>query len=178
MFAPAGKGFTLVELLFTLAVAGVLCVLAVPSFARLGARTRLDNVDNGMVAALHFARASAIQGGSAVLLCPSRDGRACSGASDWSIGWLVAADRNHDGVPDGRPLRRGAALGHGLRAVSSSGRRRVRYVADGSAPGSNLSIVVCQAGQADSARKIVVANSGRVRQGTPTDRQAAACAAG
>ncbi|MDN5924209.1 MAG: GspH/FimT family pseudopilin [Xanthomonadales bacterium] len=173
----SNHGFTLIELLTTVAVACVLISMALPSFARLGAHTRVRSVDNALVEALHFARASAVHHGAAVLLCPSNDGQHCADSMRWDHGWLIGTDRDHDNQPDGKPLRVGKGLPAHVSAISSTGRRHVRYRADGASPGSNLSIIICRHGQADGAHSIVVSNAGRIRQGKPTSKQASACAA-
>lgn len=172
----ADIGFTLIELLISLAVASILLAAALPSFARLSARTKARAADNAIVGALHYARNRAIHAGGDVLFCPSSDGRRCSNTTRWDGGWLIATDRDHDNQPDGKPLRVRAHLPANVTMISSSGRRHVRYGADGAAPGSNLSIIVCRHGKAHAARSVVVSNSGRIRQGTPTQNQASACA--
>lgn len=170
------KGFTLIELLITITVASILLAAALPSFARIGAKTRTRTANNDLVEALHYARERAIQAGGDVLLCPSSDAQHCSKSMRWDAGWLIATDRDRDNQPDGKPLRVRTHLPAKVTMISSSGRRHVRYRADGAAPGSNLSIIVCQRGKAKGAHSIVVSNSGRIRQGTPTKNQASACA--
>ena len=51
------RGFTLVELLVTLAVAAILLALATPSFADLLRANRLAAANNALVTALNVARA-------------------------------------------------------------------------------------------------------------------------
>lgn len=167
--------FTLIELLFTLTVAAILMMVAAPSLQRIVTHVRIVQADNLLVRSLNFSRTEAITRGSATILCPSTDGLQCMPGQNWEGGWLVGIDQNHDFQPDDTPVRVFGSLADGLRIHSSRGRLRVRFQPDGSAPGSNISLIVCQADQPDSAHSVVVSNIGRPRQGTATAQQAQSC---
>jgi type IV fimbrial biogenesis protein FimT len=83
------RGFSLIELLTTLAVVGVVLLLAVPSFSGLLANTRLEGAAQTLVSHMAFARAEAVSRGMRVSMCSSSDGRTCSGRLDWRSGWIV-----------------------------------------------------------------------------------------
>ena len=96
--AGMGKqsGVSLIELMVTLAVLGVLIGLAVPSFSQLIARNRLTAAANEYVSAIQTARMEAVRRNGRVVLCPSANGTTCSGA-DWQRAILFFdADRNND----------------------------------------------------------------------------------
>lgn len=169
------QAFSLIELMFALAIAAILAMVAAPSLQRALAHNRIIQADNQLVAALNLSRTEAVTRGTAVVLCPSIDGQRCTAGQHWEKGWLVAADQNHDFQPDSTPIHVAGAQADGIRIHSSRGRLRVRYRADGSTPGSNISLIVCRAGQPKSARSVVVSNSGRPRQGTASTAQAMAC---
>lgn len=177
MEASPSHGFTLIELMFTLAVAAILLAIAAPSFKPVIARSELATAGNEVVGALNFTRQQAVYVSANVLLCPSRDGVTCAHTIHWEGGWLVATDRDGDNQPDAAPIHVQQALPAGVIVLSSRGRTQVRYHADGSAPGSNLSLIVCRHGHADSARLVVVSNAGRPRQGRASTTQAQVCAA-
>lgn len=62
-------GFTLTELLITLAVVVILTIVAVPSFKTLIYSSRLTSTSNDMVAALNLARLEAVKSNATVQLC-------------------------------------------------------------------------------------------------------------
>lgn len=83
------RGFSLIELLTTLAVVGVVLLLAVPSLSGLLADTRLEGAAKILISHMAFARAEAVSRGFRVSMCSSSDGRTCSGGLDWRSGWIV-----------------------------------------------------------------------------------------
>lgn len=86
------RGFTLIELMVTLAVLAILAALAAPSFSNLINSNRLIGAANDVVAGLQLARLEAVRRGQSVVVCPSTDGSSCAG-SDWSR-MIVFSDRN------------------------------------------------------------------------------------
>jgi type IV fimbrial biogenesis protein FimT len=106
------RGFTLIELAIVLAIVAILLRVASPGMSRLVAARALAAQSSEFMAALRFARAQALQRGSAVTICasaPAGPPPACQGphAADWRSGWIVFADRDRRGVPDERaPLLR------------------------------------------------------------------------
>lgn len=96
------KGFTLMELLVTVSVAGVLMAAAVPSFTEFVANTRVSSASNLLVTHLNAARNEAITRAMPVTVCASTDQASCSGSTDWTSGWIVFTDATGDpGVLDG-----------------------------------------------------------------------------
>ncbi|BBD80353.1 type IV fimbrial biogenesis protein FimT [Aerosticca soli] len=155
------RGLTLIEQLMTVAVLAVLAGLGLPSFVGLLSRHRLQTSGLDLFATLQYARATAITQRRAVIVCPTVDARQCSNGVEWTTGWLVGADHDRDGQIDDAPLR--SSSGHpGLFIHGSSGRRLVRFLPDGSAAGSNLTLSLCTH-DGHKALKVIVSNAGRVR---------------
>lgn len=63
------EGFTIVELMVTVAVAAILLVIAVPSFRNVTANNRLNTAVNDLVASLGSARMEAIKANADAQFC-------------------------------------------------------------------------------------------------------------
>ncbi|WP_374402240.1 GspH/FimT family pseudopilin [Niveibacterium sp.] len=92
------KGFTAIELLFVVAITGILLAIAVPSFSDLIARQRIAGAASDLSSDLMLARMEASRRGGRVSVCASTDGATCGAASAWSTGWLVFVDTDGDGA--------------------------------------------------------------------------------
>lgn len=93
------RGFTLIELVVTVAVAAVLITVAIPSFTNLIKDSRLIASSNLLVRSLAVARSEAVKRGSPVAMCASDNGTSCSGS--WTQGWIVFTDAGTEGTVDG-----------------------------------------------------------------------------
>ncbi|MEM7251174.1 MAG: GspH/FimT family pseudopilin [Pseudomonadota bacterium] len=102
------SGFTIPELMATLAVAGILAALAAPSFTDFIANERLRSAANDMVAMMFTARTEAIKRNRRVTVCKlsTTGANECTAANcacdatagnDWSNGWMSFVDDNSDG---------------------------------------------------------------------------------
>lgn len=159
-----------------LAVIAVLLGIATPPLRQLLGRNALRVAQADFIAALRYARETAVMGGKRMLFCPSRDGSSCHDATRWENGWLLGRDGNHDDQPDGAPLHVGRGYDGKVIIHSSNGRHVVRFHPDGSASGSNITLLFCQPSHAKDALAVVVSNAGRIR-GAPADAaQVATCA--
>lgn len=118
---PRCGGFTLVELLVTIALIGALLSIAVPSLASMGKSVKLSSASNLFVSGLFFARSEAIKRNIRVVLCKSADGENCAAIGGWEQGWIVFDDTNNNGQRDGAEavLQREAPLAAGIRLVGN-----------------------------------------------------------
>lgn len=91
------SGLTLVELLVTLVVLGIVLSIGVPSLRGIINGGKLSAVTNELVGAVHAARTEAIRRNGRVVLCQSADGSTCSTSADWA-GWLIFADVDGSGA--------------------------------------------------------------------------------
>ena len=63
------RGFTLIELMVSIFVLGILTAMAVPSFVSLMNRNRLSSQSNELLAAIQYARIEAIRTNAKVTFC-------------------------------------------------------------------------------------------------------------
>lgn len=78
-------GFTLVELLITVAIAAILAALAAPSFQTLMARQRIKTGSADLVSHLTLSRSEAIKQNSDVTMTSA------SNDSSWASGWVITS---------------------------------------------------------------------------------------
>ncbi len=170
-------GFSLIELMMTLAVLATLISVAAPAFGKLIQSTEAQTSRSALTTALNTARILAASKNAHVVVCPSADQQYCGHTTEWQHGWLVFIDADDDGLRDADEelLSVAQAQPNGVAIVSTVGRTHIDYRPDGSATGSNVTFTVCDRRGSDDATALVINNAGRVRHGVPTAAAAAAC---
>jgi type IV fimbrial biogenesis protein FimT len=99
------NGFTLVELMVTVAIVAILLAVALPSFQSSFRSNRVATTTNELLASLSLARSEALRNTRGAAVCTSANGTACGGG--WNNGWLVWRDNDGDGTVDaGEPVIR------------------------------------------------------------------------
>lgn len=88
-------GLTLVELVVTVCIAGILAAVAIPSFMNVITNNRTTSVANQLVAALAYTRSEAVKRGQQVTM-KHKD----ITARVWDNGWDIFTDNNGNGVID------------------------------------------------------------------------------
>ncbi len=94
------SGFTLIELMITLAIASILLFVGLPSFDTFIKDGRLTSGVNDLVGALYTARSEAVKRGLRVSVCKSDDQASCASSGGWQQGWIVFTDENNSGDYD------------------------------------------------------------------------------
>ncbi|MDE2593226.1 MAG: GspH/FimT family pseudopilin [Burkholderiales bacterium] len=85
-------GFTLIELMVTLAIAAILATMAAPMLSSFLARSQMNAVVNDLTGAIQMARMEAVSRNTCVSICRRATSGAAQCAGDdgaWSSGWLV-----------------------------------------------------------------------------------------
>jgi len=150
---PRPRGFTLVELMVTLAVMVVLIAIAVPSFDSVRLSTRLNSYATALVASGQLARSEAIKRNAAVTLCVSADGASCSTSGQWETGWIVLSGT--------KVLLQQPAAAGGYQLRDSGGTSALTFQATG-VGASPASITICRASpSANQARLVNISATGR-----------------
>ena len=80
------SGFTLIELMVTLAIAAVLMLVAIPSLTTFRRNAELTSITNTLVASINSARTEALKRGLSAMVVPVNNG------SLWTTGWVVFVD--------------------------------------------------------------------------------------
>jgi prepilin-type N-terminal cleavage/methylation domain-containing protein len=84
-------GFTVLELMITVALIAVLSVIAAPSLRDLIKNGRMTSQANDLMTDLAIARGEAVKRGVRTAICTSSNGTACT-ATPWNQGWIIFAD--------------------------------------------------------------------------------------
>jgi type IV fimbrial biogenesis protein FimT len=95
-------GFTLIEVMVSLAVLCVLIAIAIPSFSNTIKRYRISAIRDELTASLQMARSEAIRRGVQIIV--ARNTINCvfdmPDSQDWHCGWRLVVDSDKDGNVD------------------------------------------------------------------------------
>lgn len=169
-------GFTLVELMVTLAVAAILLSIAAPSFSNFIQNNRITSATNHLVAHLQYARSEAITKGQAVNLARNTS----ASAKDLSQGWTLYTDagsangnsaynasedtllKSFEGYASSNITLNSDAAGNNWIAFNSRG-----LLAEGA--GNSVFIAICDDRGITQGRLITISPTGRSRVTRSTD---------
>jgi type IV fimbrial biogenesis protein FimT len=161
---PSGNsGFTLYELIMTLALVAVIVTLGLPSFGSIVASSRIRAETNALFEAVHLARKDSIVRRRAVSICPSLDGLNCDPHNEWSTGWIrfVNTDRDDPPVRDPEePVLRYHRTEPGTVIVAN---RRGFTLRSTELRATNGTLIVCDGRARAEGRAIIVSYTGRPR---------------
>ncbi|MDI1259807.1 GspH/FimT family pseudopilin [Aquabacterium sp.] len=166
-----GKGFTLVELMVTVAILVILLAIGVPSMQQFLESRRVISKADALTSGMRFARSEALKRGQTIRMCITTTADtitptcAAAASRDWAVGWMIYADADNDGNLDNTEqiLRIQQAFNGG--GALTGDRNPVSFTADGFALGSNTSILVAssQASDLNIQRCVFLSGQGRTR---------------
>lgn len=152
-------GFTLIELMMTLAIMGVVLMVGVPSMRSMIVNDRLTTITNSLVGTFHVTRSESIKRNRRVVIQKMGNG--------WQEGWEVFVDLNANRRKDQNEevIQTFEAVNNSIFIhVTSSYKNYIYFRPDGRSH-RNGSFYICSATE-KKFRRIVISLSGRVRTET------------
>lgn len=171
------SGFTLIELIVTIALAAVLMALAVPSFIQYQRNSELTSLTNTLLASVSAAKGAAQKTGRNAFVIPRGTG--------WSSGWIVYVDVNRDNAytqatdtlvyAQGQLESYFSVSGNSIAGGSSPYIKfdNAGYSIDNNAAPVALSFTIARTDTTnvnplEETRRVVIARTGRVRSCRPS----------
>ncbi|HET7307057.1 MAG TPA: GspH/FimT family pseudopilin [Gammaproteobacteria bacterium] len=159
------KGFTLIELMVTIAIAAILVTAGVPAFNQFVQENRMAAQVNSLVHALNIARSEAVSENTTTVVCASSDQVNCT--TDWNKGWIVFADKDGDGkVESGELLHVFPAIDGG-NTLTTTVATSIGYEPSGLSTTSGT-FTLCDGGGDVAARAVIVSPAGAIRTAAGT----------
>lgn len=156
------KGFTMMELLVTLAIAALLLGFALPGWTALMKKSQVSESVRQLTQAIQLARNSALARHRMVTICPSADGQRCSG--NWGGGLLVFTGDDLDVSEEERLGVFPATTANRVEWRAFRRSSTLQFQASGATYAHNGSFVVCPPDRdVRYARAIVLNKIGRPR---------------
>ncbi len=144
-------GFTLIELMVTLAVAAIMMTMAVPSFTAMTKNNRLTTQTNQLVTALNLARSEAINRRATINVVATD---ASSSGNEWGKGWSVV-------INGGATLKIFQSLEGDSTLDSTNSIATIQYQASGRANVTDT-FTMCDDRSGETGRQISILTTGRV----------------
>jgi type IV fimbrial biogenesis protein FimT len=159
-------GFTLVELMVGMAIAGIL-LFSAPSFVNIVKNNQQVTRVNTLLLAMTSARDEAITQNAPVSVCQSNDTVSCTDKG-WKDGWIVFTDTGVAGKVDGtdRVLVKQTAMDADTSLTSTNFPNFLTYSSDGTSSSAG-SFTMCDDRGANHAVSLCIAATGRLH----TDKQ-------
>ena len=118
----SSAGFTLVELMVTVAIVAILVSLAVPSFREMSAAQRVRSATYSIISDLTLARSEAVKRGADVTLTPLV-------ANNWTSGWRVSVASSSELLSEQSDVGKGVVFATAPARVTFNRNGRINSVA-------------------------------------------------
>lgn len=161
------RGFTAVEMLIVLALAGVLALYAIPSLQATMAANRADTLANQLLASLSLARSEAVKLGQNVyVISAAATPGSAAGNTNWSAGWCVVTANVACSATSAPVVQGGAPVAPPTTVYANQ--PQIVFDATGrvAAPATEVDFIVCTDPSSTAfpgAQGVTVLTSGRAR---------------
>ena len=166
------RAFTLIELLMSVAIVGILLAVSLPNFQDTIESMNTNSQIKMLMTTLNLARSEAVRTGANIAVCASDDGLDCT-ADAWSEGWLVFFDSNGDVDGDVGSVDEGAgdviirvwdSLGANSTLTFTVDLMEYNSLGFSDTPGVQTFLICPSSKNANNARSIEIGLSGRGRR--------------
>ncbi len=162
-------GFTLVNLLVTVSISGILASTGIPAISTAYHSQQARANYNELFTLVQFTRLQAVNYHSQALLCPTADNINC--INDWHQPLMIFIDTNNDEIKNDNEeilrIRKGLDKDESIKWNASGSRRYLRFKSDGSTGNQNGRLSYCLTkSEKLYAKQIVMYRSGRPRRGS------------
>ncbi len=158
--------FTLIELLITIAIVGILSLVVAPSFSDFQAKERRVVAINKIIGGIRYTRSLAIRTQRVATMCPSLDSITCD--RNWNLPIIIFVDLNND-----RKRQNNEPLKKTLEAVNSLDRLKwkafrnsnsLQFLPSGITNHQNGTFLYCpKISRNDLSKGIIMTKMGRTR---------------
>lgn len=166
------NGFSLIELMITVAVIAVVVALGAPSFTGTIQNNQLSSQVNAINGALSYVRTEAVKLNGDVSICSSSDQSNCNNTGLWEDGWVIFIDDDGNGTRAAGEtiLRVGEPLqgNNTLRLDGFSSANAITFDNQGRITSSGT-LIFCDDRAETSALGIVINISGQTRKAVDQD---------
>lgn len=157
-------GFTIVDLMITLAIAAILASLAAPSFTDIIKNSRLATQYNELLTHITLARSEAVKRGTDIKILNNNG----TGSGTWDAGWKVYEDKDKDNTVDsGEEIRVSNSIPATL-SVRFSNKGQITYRPNGLGITAGT-FTICDDRTNKEAKALIINRTGRIRVATDSN---------
>ncbi|WNC73343.1 GspH/FimT family pseudopilin [Thalassotalea psychrophila] len=166
------NGFSLIELMVTIAIMSSLFTIGMPSYNDLIQRYHIKTEVDKWLLVLNHARQAAITSGNIITLCPSGNGFSCG--KYWHEGAILFIDNNRDHRKDNNEVILEVVEASNKQQVLTwrafQNRNYIQFQQNGFTWNQNGTLRVCSDDPSlKYNRALIVTRSGRIRLSTDSD---------
>ncbi len=167
MKVEQSKGFTLLELMISVAIVGILLTAVVPNARGILIRNRIVSEVNYLSSLVQFTRHTAIDEQAVTVMCPSDDFNACT--NDWTLPKMIFVDEDNNGArSNDEELLVGSESSHQTHIVRGPN-NPIRFSGNGSVATPATLLFCHNELESEFARAIIISLQGRLKLSTDTN---------